>query len=85
VLVSTKARCNPGRLSPLFNFLFDPTVFRMLLPNSPPEARPGNLGRNVFYGPGLNNVDLSLVLNFNGVLARGTSFVLAFIIFGIVC
>ncbi len=43
------------------NFLFDPTVFRTVFPKSVEEARLGNLGRNVFTGPGVNNVDLSLL------------------------
>jgi hypothetical protein len=42
------------------NFLFDPTVFKTVMPKTPDAARPGNLGRNVFSGPGMANVDLSL-------------------------
>lgn len=43
------------------NFLFDPTIFRTVAPRNASEARPGNLGRNVFTGAGVNNVDLSLL------------------------
>ncbi len=43
------------------NFLFDPSVFQTVSPRNAQEARSGTLGRNVFSGPGLNNVDLSLL------------------------
>ncbi len=43
------------------NFLFDPTVFGTVQPRNASEARPGNLGRNVFSAPGMNNVDVSLL------------------------
>lgn len=43
------------------NFLFDPSVFQTVIPNGPAEVRVGNLGRNVFTGPGTNMVDLSLL------------------------
>lgn len=43
------------------HFLFDPTVFRSVFPTNPDEARLGNLGRNVFTGPGVNNVDISML------------------------
>jgi hypothetical protein len=46
------------------HFLFDPTVFAMLNPTGPQEARIGNLGRNTFTGPGKDNVDLSLSKRF---------------------
>jgi len=46
------------------NFLFDPTVFRTVFPSGPEEARLGNLGRNVFSGPGVNVVDFSLLKRF---------------------
>lgn len=42
------------------NFFFDPTVFEAVVPQGPAEARLGNLGRNVFSGPGICNVDVSL-------------------------
>ena len=42
------------------NFFFDPTFIRAVEPENVDQARPGNLGRNVFVGPGVNNVDLSL-------------------------
>jgi len=41
------------------NFLFDPTAFSNVDPNSPSGL--GNLGRNVFSGPGLNLTSLSIV------------------------
>src|SRR5262249_40477568 len=41
------------------NFLFDPTAFGSVGPNS--RERTGNLGRNVFSGPGLNLTSLSIV------------------------
>ncbi len=47
------------------NFIFDPTVFQPLYPQSPEEARPGNLGRNSFTGPGRNQIDLSLMKRFD--------------------
>ncbi len=47
------------------NFFFDPTVFRAVLPGSPADARPGNLGRNVFTGPGVANVDMNLLKRFS--------------------
>jgi Carboxypeptidase regulatory-like domain len=43
------------------HFMFDPTVFTVLKPTNPQQARAGNLGRNVFTGPGINDVDLSLM------------------------
>ncbi len=43
------------------NFLFDPSVFRSVLPSNAGEARTGNFGRNVFSGPGMNNINLSLL------------------------
>jgi hypothetical protein len=47
------------------NFFFDPSVFKIVDPASPAEARPGNLGRNVFDGPLTANVDLSLQKDFS--------------------
>src|SRR5262249_11441774 len=41
------------------NFLFDPTVFSDVDPNS--HLGLGNLGRNVFDGPGLNLTSVSIV------------------------
>ncbi len=46
------------------NFFFDPTVFRPVIPKTPVETRIGNLGRNVFSGPGTADVDLSLAKEF---------------------
>jgi hypothetical protein len=46
------------------NFLFNPTVFRIVNPATPEDARIGNLGRNVFSGPGTANVDLGLCKEF---------------------
>jgi hypothetical protein len=43
------------------HFLFDPTSFKILSPAGPEQARMGNLGRNVFTGPGVNNLDLSVL------------------------
>jgi hypothetical protein len=47
------------------NFLFDPTAFAVLRPTGPEEARPGTLGRNVFTGMGIDNVDLSFLRRFS--------------------
>jgi hypothetical protein len=47
------------------NFVFDPTVFQPLYPDNPEEARAGNLGRNSFTGPGMNQVNLSLMKRFD--------------------
>jgi hypothetical protein len=46
------------------NFLFDPTVFQIVNPQSPEAARIGNLGRNVFSGAGVAQVDFSLAKEF---------------------
>ena len=43
------------------HFFFDPTVFQVLNPIGPAQARPGNLGRNSFTGLGRNNVNMSLM------------------------
>jgi hypothetical protein len=42
------------------NFFFDPTVFQVAR-TSEGVPRPGNLGRNVFSGPGINNWDMALL------------------------
>ncbi len=51
----------PGGRTVTGNFLFDPTVFKTVIPATPEAARAGNLGRNVFSGPGMADVDLSLL------------------------
>jgi hypothetical protein len=43
------------------NFLFNPTVFRQPPAHNVITPRPGNLGRNVFDGPGINSTSLSIV------------------------
>lgn len=46
------------------NFFFDPRSFRRVTVTSPGEARPGNLGRNVFDGPVINLWSLSAAKRF---------------------
>jgi hypothetical protein len=46
------------------NFLFDPNAFRAVPLDDPAGARAGNLGRNVFDGPGLNLWDLTIIKRF---------------------
>jgi hypothetical protein len=55
----------PDGLIATGNFFYDPTVFTAIVPESSEEARPGNLGRNTFTGPGVNNLDLSLGKRFS--------------------
>lgn len=43
------------------NFFFDPNAFREVVVNNYTEAREGNMGRNVFDGPGMNLWSLSLI------------------------
>lgn len=43
------------------NFFFDPNAFREVVVRDSSEARVGNLGRNVFDGPGINLWSLSLI------------------------
>jgi hypothetical protein len=43
------------------NFFFDPNAFRPVIPEDSAHARQGNLGRNIFDGPGINQWDLSII------------------------
>jgi len=43
------------------NFFFDPAAFRAVPIGDPAKARNGNLGRNVFDGPGINQWDLTII------------------------
>lgn len=43
------------------HFFFDPTAFREVVITNYTDARPGNLGRNVFDGPGINLTSMALV------------------------
>ena len=45
-------------------FFFDPTVFQLVRPKTPAEARIGSLDRIVFTGSGTANVDLGLCREF---------------------
>lgn len=42
------------------HFFFDPNAFRVVPADDPTQARQGNLARNVFDGPGVNQWDLSI-------------------------
>jgi len=42
-------------------FFFDPAAFRAVPTGNPAKARNGNLGRNLFDGPGINQWDLTLI------------------------
>ncbi len=46
------------------NFLFDPNLFRLVPITDSEGARAGNLGRNVFDGPGINLWSFSIIKRF---------------------
>jgi hypothetical protein len=47
----------PGQTTPTPNYYFNPATFT----SAPAGTFAGEIGRNTFYGPGLNNFDLSLL------------------------